>query len=242
MVQQVDNYWRALSSQGLVSGDGAQVGFFPQLDWERTAGIPDLPLWMVDQWVEAITGRVGRDRLIVYGSDWVPGFIEWRAENPDIAVWYANYNTGDQPSGGWAESRKYNAAFWQFTDHYPVPGFKAPVDGNMILRRDVADRLAGYTPVATEAVVTPLPIIINTPHSTQSRKQDDIMGTTQLIIRAKGYNEAFLIPGDYHVSGAMLRALGTAGVPYVDGDEDVSAVSAIAARAGVNMTPSATGN
>lgn len=158
MQQQVDHLARTIDRQG-----GLRVGDFVQLDWETTAGIPNMTVAQIEEWVDLARARWG-DRVIVYGSDWVPNFLAWRKANPTIPVWYANYNTGSAATGGWAESAKYKATVWQWTSTFKAPGFlwnptnpDDGVDANHVLDWAMLDRLCLLEP-NPEPVPEPTPI------------------------------------------------------------------------------------
>jgi GH25 family lysozyme M1 (1,4-beta-N-acetylmuramidase) len=154
---QVDNLARALDRVG-----GLQVGDFIQLDWERTYRptgelVADPTVALIEEWIRLAELRWG-DRIIVYGSDWVPNFLAWRKRNPLMPIWYANYNTGDKVTAGWAECAKYNATVWQWTSVYKMPGFSwnpdDPLDGidvNHVFDWGVLDRLTLQSPIVLPA-------------------------------------------------------------------------------------------
>jgi GH25 family lysozyme M1 (1,4-beta-N-acetylmuramidase) len=158
---QVDNLARALDRVG-----GLQVGDFIQLDWERTYRptgelVADPTVALIEEWIRLAELRWG-DRIIVYGSDWVPNFLAWRKRNPLMPIWYANYNTGTGPTHGWAECAKYNAAVWQWTSVYKMPGFSwnpdDPLDGidvNHVFDWGVLDRLTLQGPLVEPASPVP---------------------------------------------------------------------------------------
>lgn len=142
MAAQVDHLARTLDKVG-----GLKVGDFVQLDWETTPGIANMTVDQIEEWMSLATSRWG-DRIIVYGSDWVPNFLAWRKANPTVPIWYANYNTGDLATGGWAECKKYGATVWQWTSTYKAPGFlwnptnpDDGVDANHIFESATLDRL-----------------------------------------------------------------------------------------------------
>lgn len=144
--KQVDNFLGVYRDLGELSKTGTlNKGVFLQLDWETTKGIPDCSVDQIEDWCDRVTRVVG-PRLVVYASDWVPGFAQWRKRNPLVPLWYANYNQGDSATGGWAETRKYGADLWQFTSSYAVPGFASRVDGNMILNFATLEKVCGYAP------------------------------------------------------------------------------------------------
>lgn len=167
MKSQVDHLANTLNKVG-----GLQVGDFIQLDWETTAGIPNMSVAQIEEWVGLAQSRWG-DRVIVYGSDWVPNFLAWRKANPTIPVWYANYNTGDAATGGWAESKKYKATVWQWTSTYKCPGFlwnpsnpDDGVDANHVFDWATLDRLC---------LLEPLPPLPPEPPTEPSVEEEDSM-------------------------------------------------------------------
>jgi len=147
MRSQVDHLARTLDAVG-----GLRTGDFVQLDWETTPGIANMTAEQIEEWVSLARARWG-DRVIVYGSDWVPDFLKWRKANPSVPVWYANYNTGTSATGGWAECAKYKAAVWQWSSTWKVPGFlwnpDEPTDGvdvNHVFDWATLDRLCLLEP------------------------------------------------------------------------------------------------
>lgn len=127
MLEQVNNLARALDGHG-----GLQVGEFVMLDWETTPNVLNVSIDQVELWLD-LANRRWPGRVMVYSSDWVPGFAEWRAANPHVALCYANYNTGNKPTSGPAECAKWNADVWQWSSSQPVPGIADPtVDMNHV--------------------------------------------------------------------------------------------------------------
>lgn len=158
MQAQVDHLSRTVDKVG-----GLQQGDFIQLDWETTAGLPNMTVGQIEEWVSLAQGRWG-DRVIVYGSDWVPNFLAWRKANPTVPVWYANYNTGSSSTGGWAEAQKYKATVWQWTSTFKAPGFlwnvnnpDDGVDANHVLDWSTLDRLCLIAPLPPSPPVPPTP-------------------------------------------------------------------------------------
>ena len=122
--------------------DGLRHGELVQLDWERTGGVVDPTVAQVEEWCDRVEQVLGRP-CIVYCSDWVPGFKEWRQRNPDAALWYANYNLTATSTGGAAECDKYRADVWQWTSKAAVPGVVGGCDMNAVLNATTLDRLTG---------------------------------------------------------------------------------------------------
>jgi GH25 family lysozyme M1 (1,4-beta-N-acetylmuramidase) len=122
---------------------GLQHGELVQLDWETTPNIADPTVAQVEEWCDRVEQVIGRACVIVYSSDWVPGFHAWRDRNPTFPYWHANYNLGSTPNGGQAECVKYDAAVWQWTSKASVPGIVGGVDMNAVLEPAVLDRLTG---------------------------------------------------------------------------------------------------
>lgn len=140
MKDQVANLARALDAHG-----GLQDGEFIQLDWETTPGIPNVTVNDIEWWI-TLAEQHWPGRIIVYGSDWVPGFSQWRLRNPATPVWYANYNTSDRSTGGWNESKIWAATVWQWTSSAPIPGIAdATCDMNHVFHWDVLDRITNQT-------------------------------------------------------------------------------------------------
>jgi hypothetical protein len=166
--RQVDNFLRQLDRVG-----GIAPGIVVQLDWEFTAGLRWVAVDEVDEWIAGVEAEVGPNRVIVYASDWVQGFPEWRKANPGREVWYANYNLSDKPTGGAAECAQYDAIVWQWTSRAAVPGFGSLVDANEVLSWDRLRTVAGLdiapppppppppppAPSDTEVIVISLPIV-----------------------------------------------------------------------------------
>ena len=140
MLEQVANLAHALGDHG-----GLQTGEFIQLDWETTPGVPNVTLSQVELWLN-LAERRWPGRIIVYASDWVPGFLEWRARHPEYPLWYANYNTGSKPTGGWAECERFGADVWQWSSSQPVPGIADPtVDMNHVFKWETLERITAQT-------------------------------------------------------------------------------------------------
>lgn len=116
---------------GLDHNGVLEPGVFLQLDWETTPNIAPLTVAQVEEFVTLTQRRYG-DRMIVYSSDWVPGFTTWRARNPETPLWYANYNQSTAPTGGRAECAKYRASVWQWTSTYKCPGIAGGIDMNEV--------------------------------------------------------------------------------------------------------------
>lgn len=159
MKAQVDHLAKTLDSVG-----GLLAGDFVQLDWETTANVPNVTPIQIEEWCDLATARWG-DRVIVYGAPWVPGFVDWRDRNPTFPVWLANYNVTLSSKGGWVNSAKYDAAVWQWSSTWKVPGFlwnpTNPDDGidvNHIWSSATLDRLCLLEPTPIpEPPVPPTP-------------------------------------------------------------------------------------
>jgi hypothetical protein len=138
--------------------------------------------------------KVGRDCVITYSSDWLPDstldadsrreFDEWRQARPDDALWYANYNTGSSPTGGWTECAKYGADVWQWSSTYTHPSIAGGFDINHVFNPAVLDRLTGRSAV----VVPPIEIIPPKP----PHQEDDM---PRFIQPADGDTAVFLLDG-----------------------------------------------
>jgi hypothetical protein len=126
--QQVVNLINRLRQVGLDVEGQLVPGVMIQLDWERTPGVRDVTVAEVELFCYLVHVRYG-DRLIVYGSDWLPGFVAWRAKNPTFPLWYANYNLGTLPTGGYAECIKYGATVWQYTSKFKGGGIASGTPG-----------------------------------------------------------------------------------------------------------------
>lgn len=138
MKDQVDNLRRQLARHA-----GLQPGEFIQLDWETTPNIAPVSVDQVEEWLRLAEKYWPGGRVIVYGSDWVPGFVVWRRRNPTVPVWYANYNTSLKSTGGWVESKKYDAAVWQWTSSAPIPGIADPTcDMNHVFDWSTLERVS----------------------------------------------------------------------------------------------------
>ena len=117
MADQVKNLKRAIDAHG-----GLQDGEFVMLDWETTPGIRNVYVAEVEEWLD-LAEKHWAGKIIVYASDWVPGFKTWRSNNPDYPLWYANYRLVDDQRGGKAETDQWGADVWQWTSKADVPGF-----------------------------------------------------------------------------------------------------------------------
>lgn len=158
MKSQVDHLAATIDRNG-----GLEVGDFVQLDWETTPGIPNMTVAQINEWVARGLDKWG-DRVIVYVSDWVPNFHQWLATNPSVPLWYANYNLGSSPTGGWAECAKYHADVWQWTSTFKCPGFlwnptnpDDGVDANHVFDWATLDRLCLLQPLPPLPPVPPPP-------------------------------------------------------------------------------------
>jgi hypothetical protein len=172
-----------------------------QTDWETTPNIPLITSTQVAEYNDRIRQAFGRDVVITYSSDWLPDstldtdsrgeFVEWREENPDDALWFANYNTSDRPYGGWAECEVWDADVWQWTSSYRHPSIVSysggGIDMNHIRRRDRLDVIAGYP------TTTPLP-------------EADDMTVKTLWSRSDGSGPTYCIEDGVQISGAVRRA------------------------------------
>lgn len=171
MRQQADVVLTAIDKQL----GGLQVGEFVQVDWETTPNVPLVTsdgCWEFSQYIEAeYPGRV-----IVYTSDWLPDstldddsraeFVEWFEAHPTYPLWFANYNTSDKPTGGWAECEKYGADIWQWTSSAMVPGISKRCDANQVMDWSTLDRIAGRALRPEGIDPQPRPIPIPVPPST----------------------------------------------------------------------------
>lgn len=164
MKDQVANLKRAIDDHG-----GLQVGEFVMLDWETTPGIANVTVAMVEEWLD-LAEKEWPGRIIVYCSDWVPGFKTWRKNNPDYPLWYANYRLERDDRGGEAESDQWGADVWQWTSSALVPGYKAGIDMNDVLEWDTLFSISGYADDKGESPDVPTappapPPAFNPPHS-----------------------------------------------------------------------------
>lgn len=150
MGEQVEHLKYQLIRIGWLVGGKLKNGKMIQLDWETTPGINHCEVWMIEEWIDRMRTIVG-DRIIVYASDWVPGFTEWREKHPDMPLWYANYNTNPaHPRGGRQECKKFDADVWQWSSTADPPGFDPDIDVNEVLNWATLDRICNY------ATVTPI--------------------------------------------------------------------------------------
>ena len=157
MAAQVKNLKRAIDDHG-----GLRLGEFIQIDWETTPGIKNVSLKQIEDFQHRVE-KEWPGRSIMYASDWVPHFIEWRKRNPTYPLWYANYNTGDKRTGGPAENDLYGTDVWQWTSSADVPGFHDDtIDMNDVLDWDAIHSIAGYK-VDTKPAPKPKPTPKPTP-------------------------------------------------------------------------------
>lgn len=160
--EQFANFVAGIRRLDLEHNGRLDPGVMLQLDWEITLdskGNPLRPMNVdeIERFVYLAQVRYG-DRVIVYGSDWVPGFTTWRSRHPHVPVWYANYNLGDKPTSGHPEAVRYRAAIWQWTSSYKCPGIAGGIDMNHVLDWPVVDRLCGLSaapPKPTPPTVPP---------------------------------------------------------------------------------------
>lgn len=124
------------------------AGWYLLIDWETTKNVPDMTVANIEAFEDGLVKRFG-DRVIMYGADWVPGFVQWRKDRPTFPLWYAVYNTAS------AKPAQYRATCWQYTDAAVVPGFTLPVDASTILDRALFDRVCAIAPVVPPVVDVP---------------------------------------------------------------------------------------
>lgn len=165
MQAQVANLKRWIDGVG-----GLRQGEFVQLDWETTPGIANLTVAQVEEWLD-LAENYWPGRIIVYASDWVPGFQTWRGRHPTYPVWYANYNTGTTASGGWAECERWGADIWQWSSTQMIPGISRRCDVNHVLNWTTLRRITNSLIVPPEPppVVAP-PRYVPTAHPSTGGK------------------------------------------------------------------------
>lgn len=187
---QVANLTATLEATG---SDTLRPGEFVQLDWETTPGIVNVTATQVDEWLTLFRARWG-DRVCVYSSAWVPGFTAWRAANPDVPVWYADY----RPEAGRVQANRYGATLWQWTSTLRVPGISEGVDANEILRPDVLDRI-------TEVSVTTFPPATPQPPSGFFRLCSDspLYGGVPIVVQLVGNRAVRIEPAAWAVYAAQ---------------------------------------
>lgn len=151
------NYLQALYRSGLTDRWGVMTrGGYIVLDWERTytsptTAIPDCPLSMVEEWLNYAT-RAFPGRVCVYGAEWVPGFLAWRAAHPEIPVWYPCYRLDLGP----ILARKYSVMMLQFSSRAQFPhAIVGNVDASICYDLAQLDRLAGTTPASPPSFPPP---------------------------------------------------------------------------------------
>lgn len=140
---------------------GLSRGEFIQCDWEVTPNIPTNTSIQVAEWCDRVEQHFGRACTIVYSSDWLPDstldadkvaeFTEWRQENPDFPLWYANYNLTDRSYGGWAECAQHRADVWQWTSSYLHPSIVGRFDMNHVFNWSTLDRITDQVPAPKPA-------------------------------------------------------------------------------------------
>ena len=185
MEAQVNNLARAISDHG-----GLHQGEFIMLDWETTPGIRSVYTSEVEEWLD-LAEKLWPGRIIVYASDWVPGFKTWRKANPDYPLWYANYRLVRDDRGGEAESDLWGADVWQWTSTELVPGYRDGIDMNDVLNWDVIAEISGYskTPEPAPEPSLPAPKVEDrpnlrpTPARTEQNKQ--LVMDLQTVLKLK---------------------------------------------------------
>lgn len=206
---------------------GLQRGEAVQVDWERTSNI-DVPTSLEEaEFRDRIEQHYGRACTATYVSDWMPDstrdpdrigeFVEWRQENPDAPLWYANYVTtpnGRQPpnADGWTECAAYRAALWQWTSsatdpsiNSSSPGGTAGFDMNHVFDAEVLDRITDQIPPPAP---TPVPPVITNPE----------VLPVEYFVRFKGFANVFHVGagGAVHVNQAIVdKGRATLGDPIV---------------------------
>lgn len=156
---QADNLCRRLGE--LLPGE------FVQCDWETTPGIPLVGAREVAEWCDRVEQHYGRRCVIVYSSDWIGAeFANWRNDHPAAPLWYANYNTSDRPTGGWAECARWAADVWQWTSSYRHPSIAAGFDMNHVFDWST---LATLTAQTAHPQPTPPPIVTPPPEDTMHK-------------------------------------------------------------------------
>lgn len=217
MAAQADNLVAVVKRAG-----GLQRGEFIQADWETTEGIAPVGAGQVIEWCDRVEQAFGRECVIVYTSDWVPWFTQWRERQPKRPLWYANYS-----ASGWAECEAWHADVWQWTSAYRHPSIVTPgdlpgFDMNHVFDFATLDRLTDQTVVTNPEV---LPV--------------------EYFVRFKGYTNVFHVGagGAVHVSSAIVdKGKATLGDPIVVDHRETKA--SICATAGIPegfLTPSADG-
>ena len=147
---QAENLCRRIDQMG-----GLQTGEFIQCDWETTPKIADVTVTQVEEWCRRVNEHFGAERVIVYASDWVPGFAVWRARNPQVPLWYANYNVGQTVTGGWSECARYHADVWQWTSKFQHPSIVGGFDMNHVFNWSALERLVGRAVTPTPDPIPP---------------------------------------------------------------------------------------
>jgi GH25 family lysozyme M1 (1,4-beta-N-acetylmuramidase) len=201
MTQQVANLKRAIDDH-----DGLRDGEFVMLDWETTPGIPNVTVAQVEEWIK-IAEEHWAGKIIVYASDWVPGFKTWRKKNPDYPLWYANYRLVDDARGGKAETDLYGADVWQWTSSAKVSGFSDDtIDMNDVLDWSWFETLrpseepAVEPPVTVKPPVTPSPITKPAPPPSKGPKLNWL---NDLILKSSGN-----IPNTAMIFQSLIKSLG----------------------------------
>ncbi len=160
--QQVDNFMAGVRA----TGHDLDVAV---IDWEIDEVNKIAPVEVVEEVYRLLVKQFparpgGTFRVGVYTSDWVAGFRAWRARNPLVPLFYANYNTNPtSTAGGWQESARYGAVCWQWTSKGVDPGFTAGIDLNHTLNRVWLDGLKGAdvscpTPPVEPPPPAPIPV------------------------------------------------------------------------------------
>jgi len=165
IADQAANFIKTIEANG-----GLLKGEFVQIDWEVTlkngVALPVPTSRQIAEFQDRLLQRFGRPSVIVYSSDWLPDstldadsrreFIEWREENPDFPLWYANYNIGTGSQGGWIETTKYGADVWQWSSTRIVPGWAAGVDVNHVFSWKTLDIITNQLIIPQPALIDPV--------------------------------------------------------------------------------------
>jgi len=194
-VQQVANLKRAIDDHG-----GLRDGEFVMLDWETTPGIKNVTVAEVEEWIR-LAEKHWAGKIIVYASDWVPGFKTWRNKYPNYPLWYANYRLVDDSRGGKAETDQWGADVWQWTSSADVPGFADDtIDMNDVLDWSWFETLYAGKPAPAPA---PAPAPLPKPKPKPTPKEKKLNWLNDLREKSGGNN-----PTAAYVFQGLCKSLG----------------------------------
>lgn len=238
--EQHDNLVRCLERVGYAFGDVLADHFFLQLDWERTyksgplgpMPLPPVAVAAVDEFNDRFDQKYGPGQRITYSADWVPGFVQWRAANPDEPLWYADYSSRRE-----AQAIRYRADVLQWTSSYKHPCMDRGVKGfdmNHVYHPETLDRICRYTvPVPAPKPPPPINVTPPAPPPTPTNLEDSM--TVACMVRFRAYANVWLIGAGpaTHLTGELVEYFRAGNVPLIELDEHPQALECYLQQSGL---------